>query len=570
MQKKRFFATLWALTRPYWVSEKRATGFVLLATVVGLALTLVWTEVQFTYWNRDFYTTFETRDQGEFYRQLGMFTLLAVVFIITAVYRQYFQQMLLIEWRTWLTERYLADWMQDRAYYRLQLLDRGTDNPDQRIAEDLRIFVDLTLSLSLGLLSAVVTLVSFVAILWTLSGSLTVAGAEIPGYMVWVALGYAVIGTWLTHLIGKPLIMLDFNQQRFEADFRFALVRLRENGEGVALYKGEAEELANFRGRFANVISNWWGIMKKQKQITWFTSFYAQLAIIFPFVVAAPRYFSGKVPLGELFQVASAFGQVQGALSWFINAYTSFAVWKATVDRLTGFTAALAHAREEAERLDGDRVEAEAPATLTLAGLALALPQGRPLLAPTTLELKKGESVLVTGPSGAGKSTLFRALAGIWPYWKGRIELPKGAKLLFLPQKPYLPIGALKHAACYPALAADIADETAREALRAVGLAHLAEDLAREENWAQVLSGGEQQRLAFARALLNRPDWLFLDEATAALPDEDQAALYRLLRERLPEATLVSIGHRASLAEFHARRLGWSGAGGAAPALAPA
>jgi putative ATP-binding cassette transporter len=570
MQKKRFFATLWALTRPYWVSEKRATGFVLLATVVGLALTLVWTEVRFTYWNRDFYTTFETRDQAEFYRQLGMFTLLAVVFIITAVYRQYFQQMLLIEWRTWLTEKYLADWMQDRAYYRLMLLDRGTDNPDQRIAEDLRIFVDLTLSLSLGLLSAVVTLVSFVAILWMLSGPLTIAGIEIPGYMVWVAAGYAVVGTWLTHLIGKPLIMLDFNQQRFEADFRFALVRLRENGEGVALYKGEAEELANFRGRFANVISNWWGIMKKQKQITWFTSFYGQLAIIFPFVVAAPRYFSGKVPLGELFQVASAFGQVQGALSWFINAYTSFAVWKATVDRLTGFTAALAQAREEAERLDGDRVEAEVPATLTLEGLALGLPQGRPLLAPTTLRLKKGESVLVTGPSGAGKSTFFRALAGIWPYWKGRIELPKGAKLLFLPQKPYLPIGALKHAACYPALAADVADETAREALRAVGLSHLAEDLAREENWAQVLSGGEQQRLAFARVLLNRPDWLFLDEATAALPDEDQAALYRLLRERLPETTLVSIGHRESLAEFHARRLGWSGAGGPAPALAPA
>jgi len=570
MSKKRFFSTLWALTRPYWVSAERRTGLILLATVVGLALTLVWLEVQFNTWNRDFYTTFETKDQGEFYRQLGKFTLLALIFIITAVYRLYFQQMLLIEWRTWLTEKYLGDWLKDRAYYRLQLLDRGTDNPDQRIAEDLRIFVELTISLSLGLLSAVVTLASFVAILWTLSGALQVAGVEIPGYMVWVALAYAVIGTWLTHVIGKPLIMLDFNQQRYEADFRFALVRLRENGEGVALYKGEAGELANFRARFANVITNWWGIMQKQKQITWFTSFYAQVAIIFPFVVAAPRYFSGKVPLGELFQIASAFGQVQGALSWFINAYTSFAVWKATVDRLTGFTRALEHAREEAERLDGDRVEAEAGATLTLDGLALALPQGRPLLAPTSLELRKGESVLVTGPSGAGKSTLFRALAGIWPYWKGRVELPRGARLLFLPQKPYLPIGALKHAACYPADAAGIPDDEVAEALRAVGLAQLAGQLAREENWAQVLSGGEQQRLAFARALLNRPDWLFLDEATAALPDPDQAALYRLLRERMPQTTLVSIGHRESLSEFHARRLAWSDTGGAAPALVPA
>ncbi len=569
MPKKRFFATLWALTRPYWVSEQRGPGLALLATVVGLALTLVWTEVQFNTWNREFYNTFETKDQAEFYFQLGKFTVLAVIFIITAVYRQYFQQMLLIEWRTWLTEKYLADWLHDRAYYRLQLLDRGTDNPDQRIAEDLRIFVDLTLSLSLGLLSAVVTLVSFVAILWTLSGALTVAGIEIPGYMVWVAVVYAVVGTWLTHLIGKPLIMLDFNQQRFEADFRFALVRLRENGEGVALYKGEAGELANFRARFLNVITNWWGIMKKQKQITWFTSFYGQVAIIFPFVVAAPRFFSGAMPLGGLFQIASAFGQVQSALSWFINAYTSFAIWKATVDRLTGFTQALEGAREEAERLDGERVEGE-KMVLSLYRLELDLPQGKPLLARTTLELKRGESVLVTGPSGAGKSTLFRALAGIWPYWKGKISLPKGARFLFLPQKPYLPIGALKHAVCYPAQAADIPDETAREALRAVGLAQLADDLAREENWAQLLSGGEQQRLAFARALLNRPDWLFLDEATAALPDEDQAALYRLLAERLPDTTLVSIGHRPSLGEFHARRFAWSDAGGAAPALVPA
>ena len=577
MQNKRFFATLWALAKPYWVSAERGTGLVLLATVVGLALTLVWTEVQFNTWNRDFYTTFETKDQDEFYRQFGKFTLLALIFIVTAVYRQYFQQMLLIEWRTWLTGKYLADWMKDRAYYRLQLLSgggapadpllRGTDNPDQRIADDLRIFVDLTLSLSLGLLSAVVTLVSFVAILWELSGAFTLAGVEIPGYMVWVALLYAVVGTWLTHLIGKPLIMLDFNQQRYEADFRFSLVRLRENAEGVALYRGEGGELANFRSRFANVISNWWGIMKKQKQITWFTSFYGQVAIIFPFVVAAPRYFSGAMQLGGLFQTASAFGQVQGALSWFINAYSSFAIWKATVDRLTGFTQALERAREEAERLDGERVEGR-ESSFSLDRLELNLPQGRPLLASVNLQLNEGESVLVTGPSGAGKSTLFRALAGIWPYWKGRIALPGGAKLLFLPQRPYLPIGSLKHAVCYPADAAAIPDEAAREALVAVGLAPLGDGLAREENWAQLLSGGEQQRLAIARALLNRPDWLFLDEPTAALPDDAQNALYRLLKERLPQTTLVSIGHRAGLAEFHARHLRWSS--GAMPGLVPA
>ena len=558
MQKKRFFSVLWALTRPYWVSEKRSTGLALLATVVGLALMLVWLEVQFNSWNREFYNTFESRDEAEFFRQLGTFTLLAVAFIITAVYRQYYQQMLLIEWRSWLTERYLGDWLKDRAYYRLQLLDKGTDNPDQRIADDLNIFVDLTLTLSLGLLSAVVTLVSFVGILWAISGPLTVAGFEIPGYMVWVALVYAIAGTWLTHLIGRPLIGLGFEQQRFEANFRFALVRLRENAEGVALYRGETGELGNFRARFANIIANWWAKMLKQKQLTWFTSFYGQMAIIFPFVVAAPRFFSGAMPLGGIFQIASAFGQVQGALSWFISAYGSFANWKATVDRLTGFTGALQQAHEAAKQRDGERLEGEA-GILSLDDLELDLPLGRRLLTSTRLQLKRGESVLVTGPSAAGKSTLFRALAGIWPYWKGKITLPGGASLLFLPQKAYLPIGTLKHAACYPEDASRLTDAEVREALAAVGLADLSDELAREENWAQLLSGGEQQRLAFARALLNRPDWLFMDEATAALPDEDQAMLYRLLAERLPATTRLSIGHRESLAQFHSRRLAWQG-----------
>jgi len=558
MQTSRFLTAFWALAKPYWVSEQRAKGLALLAAVIGLALALVWINVQLNAWNNDFYNAIQEKKIDDFYRLLGTFTLLVFAYIGIAVYRFYLQQMLQIEWRTWLNERFLADWLSDRAYYKLQLLDRGTDNPDQRIAEDLNLFVSNTLSLGLGLLSAVVTLVSFVAILWTLSGTLELGWVSIPGYMVWCALLYAGLGTWLTHKIGKPLIGLDFNQQRYEADYRFSLVRLRENSEGVALYRGENEELANFRARFAAVITNWWGIMRKQKQLNFFTISYAQLAIIFPFVVAAPRYFSGAIQLGGLMQIASTFGYVQGSLSWFIDAYPQFASWKATVDRLTGFAASLEKAREKAERMHGERNEVPGEG-LKIENLELELPQGRPLLSSATIELKPGEHVLVTGPSGAGKSTLFRALAGIWPYWKGRIKLPKGARLLFLPQKPYLPVGSLKHAVCYPEDANRFSDEEIRESLKAAGLQPFADDLERSENWAQVLSGGEQQRLAFARALLNRPDWLFLDEATASLPDEDQAALYRLLRERLPNTTVISIGHRASLADFHQKRLNWQG-----------
>ncbi|HYD58579.1 MAG TPA: ABC transporter ATP-binding protein/permease [Burkholderiales bacterium] len=554
--KARFLKAFWALAKPYWVSEQRAKGLTLLATVVGLAMTLVWMELQFNSWNRDFYNTFENRDEQEFFRQLGMFGLLALMYIITAVYRLYFQQMLLIEWRTWLTGRFLDDWLGDRAHYRMQLLDRGTDNPDQRIAEDLRLFCDLTLSLFVGFLSAAATLVVFIGILWQLSEVIRIGGVSVSGYLVWVALGYAVVGTALTHVIGRRLISLDYNQQRYEADFRFGLVRVRENSEGISLYRGEGQEKAALHQRFAPVIANWWALMLKQKQLTWFTSFYAQLAIIFPYIVVAPRFFAGTITLGVIFQTASAFGQVQGALSWFIGAYTTFAQWRATVDRLIGFSESIERVKAEAEQLDGEHAESAGDA-IALERLEIALPQGATLLQPTDVELRPRENVLLTGPSGAGKSTLFRSLAGIWPYWKGRIRMPKGARALFLPQKPYLPLGTLRHAVAYPARESEFPDPDVRDALASVGLSHKADDLDRAENWSQVLSGGEQQRLAFARALLNRPDWLFLDEATASLPEDAQAALYRLLREKLPETTLVSIGHRASLAEFHVRRLAW-------------
>ena len=556
MQKAGFLTSFWALAKPYWVSERRTKGLLLLVTVIGLSLGAVYLEVQFNTWNKDFYNALEKKDQPEFFSQLWRFTYLALIWIVVMVYRLYFQQMLYMEWRSWLNDNFLQRWLADRAYYRLQLADRGVDNPDQRISDDLRIFVDMTLDLAIGLLSAVVTLVSFTIILWEISGDFTIGGVVIPGFLFWVAVVYALFGSWITHLVGRRLIGLDFAQQRYEADYRYSLVRLRENSEGVALYKGESLELASFRERFQMVIQNWWSIMKKRKQLNWFTSFYAQFSIAFPYLVAAPRYFSGATGMGFIFQTASAFRNVQSSLSWFIDVYPQFATWKATVDRLTTFNASLERARTEGEHVGGEREDAQADA-LGVEGLELALPQGRALLAPTSLALKPGEDVLITGPSGAGKSTLFRALAGIWPYWKGRVRVPQGANLLFLPQKPYLPIGSLKRAVTYPADTAGFADRDLADALQAVGLAHLASDLERSENWAQVLSGGEQQRLAFARALLNKPDWLFLDEATASLPEEAQDALYRLVQERLPTTTLVSIGHRASLRGHHERHLQW-------------
>ncbi len=532
MQTARFLTAFWALAKPYWVSDKRAKGLLLLATVVGLSLAIVYLEVQFNTWNKNFYNALEQKNQAEFLRQFGIFTGIALVWIVAQVYRLYMQQMLQIEWRTWLNERFLKQWLKERAYYRLELLNRGVDNPDQRIAEDLRLFVDNTLDLGIGLLSSVVSLVTFTIIIWELSADYTIGGIVIPGFMFWTVLVYSLVGSVIIHLIGKPLINLGFNQQRFEADYRFSLVRLRENAEGVALYKGERLELKTFHERFGQVIENWWGIMRTRKRLNWM--------------------------LGYIFQVASAFLNLRGALWWFIDIYPQFAAWKATVDRLTTFTDSLEHVKVAARDLGGERAEAGGE-TIGIEALQLALPQGQPLLTSTSIQLRPGEDVLVTGPSGAGKSTFFRALAGIWPYWKGRVRLPLGARLLFLPQKPYLPIGTLKRAVTYPGDAATLSDAEIADALRAVGLAQLASDLERTENWAQVLSGGEQQRLAFARALLNKPDWLFLDEATASLPEDAQDALYRLLKQRLPHTTLVSIGHRASLRGYHARQYAWQG-----------
>lgn len=563
---RRFLADVWRLTRPYWVSEEKWAARGLLAAVVALNLAAVFMEVWFTRINAELFDALQDKDQDGFIHALLLFGGLALVFIAVAVYRLYLNQMLQIRWRRWLTGRYLGDWLEDQTYYRLAFARTGTDNPDQRIAEDLRGFVQMTLSLSLGFLTNLVSLVSFLVILWSLSGAVALPwlGIELPGYMVWVALAYAVAGTWITHRIGKPLARLSFDQERYEADFRFALVRLRENAESIALQRGEAQEARGFDGRFASVVANWWGLMRTQKRLVWFTSAYGQIAVIFPFLVAAPRYFSGALPLGSLMQTSQAFGQVQGSLSWFIDAYVSLADWHATTSRLTGFRHAVETVRVAGRDNAGIERTTAADGALRLDGLAPTLPTGGAPLLRADLTVRPGERLLIAGPSGSGKSTILRAIAGIWPFGRGRIALPAAGSAgspggpngsMVLPQKPYLPIGPLRAAVTYPSAPDAFDDEAVREVLDAVGMAAFAERLDEEDHWTQRLSGGEQQRIAIARVLLHSPGWLYLDEATSACDPETEERLYGLLRDRLPGAAIVSIGHRPGLAAFHDRRL---------------
>ena len=546
------------MAAPYWRSEDRWAARGLLAVVVALNLGIVYLNVLLNQWNNGFYNALQDKNYAVFVHQLVRFSWLAGLYIVVAVYQLYLNQMLQIRWRRWLTERYLQAWLADGAYFRMQLAAGDTDNPDQRIAEDLQLFVSGTLALAIGGLRAVVTLVSFVAILWGLSGSVTIpfgrSSVILPGYMVWTALVYAIIGTWLTNRIGRPLVRLNFDQQRYEADFRFGLVRLRENAEGVALYHGETDELRGFRKRFEAVVRNFWDIMRRQKRLTWFTAGYAQAAVIFPFIVAAPRYFRGVIHLGGLMQTATAFGQVQDSLSFIVSSYTDIAAWRSVIERLLGFDRALEHVRSRAAAggiafADGDA------AHLALEDLEVDLPGGQRLIAGVNLSVGRGDSALLEGPSGAGKSTLIRAIAGIWPFGRGEIRVPRGARVLVLPQKPYLPIGSLRDVVSYPRPAGGVGDATLREALEVVGLSGLAGRLDEEGHWALQLSPGEQQRIAFARALVQKPDWLLLDEATSAVDEATEARLYRTVRARLPGTALFSVGHRGTLRPLHAREL---------------
>ncbi len=561
-------AIVWRIASPYFNSEDRWPGRILLAAVIVIELSIVGINVLLNSWNNTFYNALQDKDWNAFIYQLGYFCVLATIYIFLAVYQLYLNQWLQIRWRRWLTQAYLDRWLAEANHYRMQLLGDAADNPDQRIAEDVKEFIDSgttgvgILPIGLGLLNSVVTLGSFAVILWNLSGTapLHLFGTAwaIPGYLFWAALVYAVIGTLLTHLVGRALTALNFQQQRYEADFRFNLVRVRENSEQIALLDGEQTERNRLLTRFGNIAGNWLAIMSRQKKLTFLTAGYGQISSVFPFVVVSPAYFAGAIQLGGLMQTASAFGSVQGALSFFVTAYRSIAEWRAVIERLAGFDESIATAKAAATRPPVIALAPSDAGIVSFKDLAVQLPNGAPLVNVSDLSIKLGERVLVSGPSGSGKSTLFRALAGIWPFGKGTITVPKNARVMILPQRPYFPIASLAAAVAYPAEPDSFDAGKVAELIDAVGLPALASRIEEEAHWNRMLSLGEQQRLGIARALLYAPDFLFLDEATASLDEPAEAALYQLLERRLARATIVSIGHRATLAAFHKRRLAYT------------
>jgi vitamin B12/bleomycin/antimicrobial peptide transport system ATP-binding/permease protein len=555
---REFFRGFWALVAPYWSSEQKWAAWGLLGVVVGLNLGLVYISVLFNRWMNGFYNAIQALDKTKFVSALYDFLWIAGAFIAVAVYMLYLSQLLQIRWRTWVTERYLDKWLARQTYYRIQVFEKTTDNPDQRISEDINALVNLTLNLGLGLLRAVVSLASFVFILWGISGPLTIPLGErgelvIPGYMVWAALLYAVGGTWLTMRVGSPLVVLNFNQQRLEADFRYSLVRLRENSESVAIYGGETREKAGFMQRFMALVGNFRQIMFRQKRLTWLTSTYNQLSVVFPLLVASPRFFAGQIQLGGLMQISNAFGEVHRALSFIVDSFVGIAEWKAVVERLSGFAKTMS--RVDALRaLEKIRLTPSREGKIQLNHLTVQLPDGKSLSRDLNLCLKPGDSLVVTGPSGCGKSTLLRVLASIWPYGEGDISIPGAKGIMFLSQKPYLPLGSLREALYYPAGVRNDGAEV-HDILELCGLSHLRDHLDEEGNWSQTLSPGEQQRIAFARIFLLRPTHVFLDEATASLDETTEARLYRTLKERLPESVLISIGHRSTILTWHSLHL---------------
>jgi putative ATP-binding cassette transporter len=561
---ERAEARIWPF-RPFTSTERRiAIGMVVFLVILNQAEVAI--TVRLSFFNRDLFNALQNKDAAAFWQQLlFVFTPWVFIYVAMLVIEFFTQQMLIIRWRRWLTDHFVSRWLAAHTHYRISLVAGETDNPDQRIAEDVFRFINggsdgaITAyglyDFSIIMISTITTLVSFSVVLWGLSDNFTFPGTDlkIPGFLFWIALIYAASGTVITHLIGRPLIRLYFERQHREADFRFSLARLREYTEQVALLSGESAEQQMVGHRFAALIANFIALTYCRMRVWAFTRTFGQVSPIIPYVFTAPFYFLGSIQLGIMTQTADAFGKVSDAMTIVVNYYTELAGFKSVVDRLNSFDRAI----DEAQALAAAGPvlgPSEAP-QVALTDVHIALPNGRRIVEATGLALAAGQNVLVTGPSGSGKSTLFRAISGIWPYGDGRIRIPAGAHLMVVPQKPYIPIATLRSAVTYPAVADTYADDDIRRALTDAQLGSLAGELDREDVWSQRLSGGEQQRLALARALLLRPEWLLLDESTSALDEKLEAELYAMLAKRLPNTTVVSIGHRSTLAAFHRRRL---------------
>jgi putative ATP-binding cassette transporter len=553
---------IWPFRQIQVLERRAAIAMVIFLVVINQAQVAI--SVRLSFFNRDWFNAIQARDETTFWNLLlWVFTPWAFIFVASNIIEYVVQSMLIIRWRRWLTNHYIGRWLAGNTHYRMGLLNADADNPDQRIAEDVARFIDGgsvgrgIYSYSILLISMLSTLVSFSIVLWGLSANFTIPGTEtkVLGFLFWVALAYAAFGTIITHWIGRPLVGLFFEKQRYEADFRFSLARLREYGEQVALLGGERAEQNSLRGRFRAIIGNYIAIVHRRKQLMAFTSTYGQISPIIPYVFAAPFYFAGKIQLGVMTQTAGAFGRVETALTFFVDYYTSLADFKAVLDRLTSFDTTIEKARSLDQQPPRIETRPHAGDALDIGRLEIRLPDGRPIVETTGITFRPRESVLLTGPSGSGKSTLFRVISGVWPFGQGDVGVPEKASLLLLPQKPYLPQGTLRSAVTYPNPEADFSDAQIREALMAAQLPLLAERIDEEGVWSQRLSGGEQQRLAIARALLSKPDWLLLDEATAALDEELEAEIYHTLARLLPETTIVSIGHRSTLVAFHKRRI---------------
>lgn len=554
---------LFHLITPYWNSEEKKSARLYLAGIITLTIAAVYMTLLLNEWFNSFYSALQNYDSDAVYRGLLRFTGLAFAHIAFAVYSYYLQQRLALRWRKWMTKNYLAKWTGQQMYYRLEMFSQGTaDNPDQRISEDINLFTARTLSFMSGLLRSATTIVCFIFVLWNLSEilSFSAAGQEfhIYGYLVWTALAYSVLGTWITHKVGHRLVSLNYLQQKLEADFRFSMVRLRETAESVAFYNGAAKEEAFLSNRFMTLLRNTLFIIKKQKQLSWLTNSYAQIAIIFPFVVAVPRYLSQNISLGGLMQIANCFGKVQDAMSYFVDVYASLAEWQSCAERLLSFDKHIAAIEKETEEKSGSLVREETHDRLRLADVTISVPamdenkRTREIISSASCTIKSGEHVILKGPSGSGKSTLLRTLAGFWPYVKGHISMPAPSEMMFIPQKPYIPMGTSAEAASYPLETAD--EEILSPLLVECGLSHLMEKTDTEADWSHILSLGEQQKLAFVRVFLRKPKWVFLDEATSAMDEETEEKMYRLLTA-LPGTTVISIGHRSTLDKWHDRVL---------------